>query len=869
MASRDVGTAGDIDLRELGRTVIRSIPRLVVLSFIVGAVTYGVLMMVAPRYYSESQLAIISKSSNNPYKEPSATRDGDNLTVRMDKEAINTHVRALLSSDLADSVVREMKLAERAEFNSALGPADQLTALFNKIGLMVPRSGESEQSRVLTSYFKHLEVYSPKESRTIGIRFYSADPELSARVANKLAETYRENLTRQTIGEIDSVQKALEIKIAELAKEADAADAAVERFRGEANIFKAGQQQTGLNEQQLSELNAELSKVKAARSEAEARARQAREMLEGGNADLLADIQKSQLIQNLVQSRVRVERQVSELSATLLPGHPRMRQLNADLAGLKKQITAEVGKIVEGMTKEAKVAAMREEAVAKNLAEIKSKIVKTGPDEARLRSLEADAASKRGELERLRSQFENNRIRADDSRTVPVEAQILSTARAASIPDFPKKGPAAALASVATMLIGLALVITFALLSGPRVAYPRRRHDDRDDYHERAEAGRAEPMLRVEPSGLAEVRSSPAPAQPRDAAPAPAPSEPPVPAERAASNTAKPSFEPAPKPAAHQPAAPARPAAATAEPRDRRSDILNAARAKHPEPTLVVAPSRPVDVDQPMPPAAPMPAPVSAPMPMPTPVARPAVAAAAVPFEPALAAPAIERDLAPRPQPAPAKAPPQQEVSGAIAEIADKMEIVRKPGFSGVRTLLVADASQFTMAEDVRAIGEELSARGLTVVIVDWDLASMGLSEALGHPMAPGLVELFKAEANFEDVVGALPNSSLHIIPSGAGKGDQGDDLDPDRINAILDALDAVYDHIVVAARAKPARALFEAMEGRFDCGITIVDEAAPAGVIPQAGTFLDFEVEGVELMTYARPGSPTNSAVRRLARTP
>lgn len=856
MASRDVGTAGDIDLRELGRTVIRSIPRLVILSFIVGAATYGVLMMVAPRYYSESQLAIISKSSNNPYKEPSATRDGDNLAVRMDKEAINTHVRALLSSDLADTVVREMKLAERAEFNSALGPADQLTAIFNTVGLMVPRAGESEQSRVLSSYFKRLEVYAQKESRTIGIRFYSADPELSARVANKLSETYRENLTRQTIGEIDSVQKALEIKIAELAKEADAADAAVERFRGEANIFKAGQQQTGLNEQQLSELNAELSKVKAARSEAEARARQAREMLEGGNADLLADIQKSQLIQNLVQSRVRVERQVSELSATLLPGHPRMRQLNADLAGLKKQITAEVGKIVEGMTKEAKVAAMREEAVAKNLAEIKSKIVKTGPDEARLRSLEADAASKRGELERLRSQFENNRIRADDSRTVPVEAQILSTARAASIPDFPKKGPAAALASVATMLIGLALVITLALLSGPRVAYPRSRDDDRDDYHERTQAGRAEPMLRVEPSGLAEVHRSPGPAQPRDAAPAPAPSEPPA---------------PAPKPASQQPAALARPAAATTESRDRRSDILNAARAKHPEPTLVVAPSRPVEVDQTMPQAAPMSAPVSAPIPapMPTPVARPAVAAAAVPFEPALAAPAIDRDPAPRPHPAPAKAPPQQEVSGAFAEIANKMESVRKPGFSGVRTLLVADASQFTMADDVRAIGEELSARGLTVVIVDWDLASMGLSEALGHPMAPGLVELFKAEANFEDVVSALPNSSLHIIPSGSGKGDQGDDLDPDRINAILDALDAVYDHIVVAARAKPARALFEAMEGRFDCGITIVDEEAPAGVIPQAGTFLDFEVEGVELMTYARPGSPTNSAVRRLARTP
>src|SRR5690606_26330809 len=128
--------------------------------------------------------------------------------------------------------------------------------------------------------------------------------------------------------------------IARLAEEAAAAEAEVERFRGEANILTGGQQATGLNEQQLAELNAELTKAKAARSGAEARAEQAREMQKAGSSETLGDVQKSPLIQNLVQSRVRVERQISELSATLLPGHPRMRQLTADLGGLKRQIDA-------------------------------------------------------------------------------------------------------------------------------------------------------------------------------------------------------------------------------------------------------------------------------------------------------------------------------------------------------------------------------------------------------------------------------------------------------------------------------------------------------------------------------------------------
>ncbi|MGL1530594.1 hypothetical protein ACSTIU_23615, partial [Vibrio parahaemolyticus] len=75
-------------------------------------------------------------------------------------------------------------------------------------------------------------------------------------------------------------------------------------------------------------------------------------MVRGGSGEALPDVQNSPLIQNLVQQRVRAERQIAELSATLLPGHPRMQQLKADLAGLKKQIGAEVTKIVDGLSRE-------------------------------------------------------------------------------------------------------------------------------------------------------------------------------------------------------------------------------------------------------------------------------------------------------------------------------------------------------------------------------------------------------------------------------------------------------------------------------------------------------------------------------------
>ena len=459
----------NIDMGDVFQVIRRRLPRLLIASIVVGALTFFGLSLVAPRYQSEAQLVVSAKGVSNPFTTPQ--KDGgagsDMVSVRMDKEAINTHVRALLSPELGTVVASENGLAERAEFNSALGPTDMFGRVTRMIGLGAPRRGEAEQDRVLDKFYERLEVYSPRESRAIAIRFTSTDPDLSASVANGLAEAYRRTLATQSIEETDEVQKALEPKIERLKAEVSEAEAAVERFRGEANIFKGGQQSTGLNEQQLTELTAELSRAQAAKSEADSRMRSARELIKAGSGDALPEVQKSPLIQNVVQQRVRLERQISELSATLLPGHPRMRQLNADLAGLKKQITAEVAKVVDSLDKEAKAAALRVEAVTRDLNDVKARVVDTGPDEVKLRQLENEARSKRSELERLQAQFEANRAKAD-SRVVPVEAQIVSRARAASVPVFPRKGPFAGLAAFATFLFGLALTVTTALLSGAR-----------------------------------------------------------------------------------------------------------------------------------------------------------------------------------------------------------------------------------------------------------------------------------------------------------------------------------------------------------------------------------------------------------------
>ena len=454
----------DIDITAVWRALRASLPKLLIAALGIGLIAFLVLSAIPPRYTSEAQIQVVPPEREGV----SGNQSIESVTARLDKEAINTHVRALMSPDLAAEIIADEGLANKPEFNSALQPPSLLSRIFGALDF-TGKGHESEQDRVLKAYFDRLDVYSPKESRFIGIRFTSEDPKLAAAVANKIAESYRTSLATRTVAGTDEVQKALQPKMDKLIKEVAAAEQNVERFRGQANIFKGGTNDTSLNQQQLGELTAELSRAQSARSEAQARAESVHELVHAGNAEALPDVQKSPLIQNLVQQRVRLERQLSELSATLLPAHPRMRQIRADLAGLERQIKSEVAKIVEGIEKGASVATLREQAVQKSIDDMKARVVGTGDDQVTLRQLESLAKSKRAELDRLQARFESNRARAE-SRAIPIEAQIITNAHPSSVPSFPKKMPYAALVVIAILLFGVAVIVTRALFAAARTA---------------------------------------------------------------------------------------------------------------------------------------------------------------------------------------------------------------------------------------------------------------------------------------------------------------------------------------------------------------------------------------------------------------
>jgi len=689
-APRQPASPDDIDIAAIGLAIKRHAFKLIAVSVVAGAAAFAVTKVMTPRYTSQTQIEIISKGVGNPFE---ARRESgsppDNVTVRMDKEAIGTHVRGLMSTDLALKVSRDLGLVKLPEFNSALREPGFLKRSLGFLASSNPR--ETDEDRVLKAYFEAMRAYQVKETRGIVVEFTSVDPDLAARAANRIVGLYRDALSLRAVTESNDARAKLNPQILKLATEVAEAEAAVTRFRGEANIFEAGRERTGLNEQQLGELTADLTRAATARAEAEARARDAREIAKRGFGETLADVQKSQLVPRLVEQRVRLERQVSELAASLLPGHPRMKQLHADLASLNGQITAEVDKIVQGLEREAKVMALREDGIRRRIDEAKRRVVDAGGDDVKLRALESVAKSKRAEFERLQAQAEAARS-TSDANAVPAEVQLISSARPSHERASPKTAMIVSMASVATFLVGLSIVIVHALFAGARHAPG---------------------------SGLA-------------------------------------------------------------------------------PPVTGFGPMRPN---------------------------YPALSALPVTLRAVRNIESLE------------------DVARALVDKAQRR--------SGYRTMVSAARSTETAGQVPSRLARELARLNRQVILLDCTPDAANLAVEFGLKPRRGLADVLSGTATFEDVITPLPGTSVHVISAGNAVSEGAAAVDRDRINMLLDALDEVYDHIVIAGDWHDLRDLFRTIQGCIDAGVIV----SRPGTEPAAGDFLGFQVHDLDVVHFVTDG--------------
>ena len=172
----------------------------------------------------------------------------------------------------------------------------------------------------------------------------------------------------------------------------------------------------------------------------------------------------SPLIQSLIEQQVALSAQIAQLYATLLPQHPRMKELNAQVADLDRQIAAEARKIVEALDAQAKLAQAREDELTPSLSRLKAKTGDANDAEVELRALEREAAAQRDLLDTYLRRY-REAVSREQPMIPPADARIISRAAVSIEPGFPKKGPMTA-RSAAALILAIAFMLLRELASG-------------------------------------------------------------------------------------------------------------------------------------------------------------------------------------------------------------------------------------------------------------------------------------------------------------------------------------------------------------------------------------------------------------------
>lgn len=460
-ATSDSARDGELDLGAVGRALMRKKWWVLGPALAIAALTFVGVNLVTPKYKSEAR--VIIEGRENVFFRPDAEKTAERDRT-IDDAAVTSQVQLALSRDVARQVIKTLKLGELPEFDPTLRGISLMRYSLGFLGLAKDPLSMTPEERVLEAYFERLAVFPVDKSRVIAIEFQSSDPELAASVANAVADTYiaiqqvaRQDQTRAAskwlAGEIESMRK----RVAE-------AEAKVEDFRSKTNLF-VGINSTTLSNQTLGESNRDLAAARSQKNDLESRARFIRDLLKRGGTLESADVINSDLIRRLNEQRVTLRAQLAEQSSTLLDGHPRIKELRAQISELDKQIRDEAARLARSFEADAQIAGARVDQLTRSMDQLKQQASSSNDEDIQLRALQRDAKAQRDLLDSYLAKYTEASAR-DSLGAIPGDARIISRAAVSNTPFFPKKMPIVLIATLATLFVGAGFITTGELLAG-------------------------------------------------------------------------------------------------------------------------------------------------------------------------------------------------------------------------------------------------------------------------------------------------------------------------------------------------------------------------------------------------------------------
>jgi uncharacterized protein involved in exopolysaccharide biosynthesis/Mrp family chromosome partitioning ATPase len=306
---------------------------------------------------------------------------------------------------------------------------------------------------------KRVQVKRSERTYVVDVSVTSESPAKAARIANAIAQTYLAEQTEVRSNAARQISQALSARLKELQGRVRDAEQKVEAYKASHNIVGANGEL--VNEQQLSNLNAQLGTARARTSEAKARLDQVESVLHSKTPiGAFPEAVQSQTISLLRSQYAEIMRRDAEQKSSLGERHPAVIEIEAQGARLQKLIEDEVTRIAQSDNAEYERAKADEDMLSRQVDALKNTAVSTNESLVGLRELERDVQANRTVYE---SFLVRSRETGEQEQVDTKNIRIISKAEP---PLYRSSPPPSLILGLAAMLLGFASGVGIVIMQG-------------------------------------------------------------------------------------------------------------------------------------------------------------------------------------------------------------------------------------------------------------------------------------------------------------------------------------------------------------------------------------------------------------------
>lgn len=450
-----------IDLRKYFAVINRSKWRILLLALLVAILTAFIVLNMKPVFSAKATLLIEAQQAKAVKIEEVYGMNS------AQQEYYLTQFEILKSRTIAESVIIRLNLAEHPDYASTPSIIDELKDWLpflpsaSNVAKSVEQLSLERREELLKKFIENLSIEPVRKTQLVNISFESHDPELAAKVANAIGETYIDSQLEAKMGITQKANSWLGGRLGELRQRLDDSEKAMQDFRlREGLIDVAGVR--GLGSQELERLGVELTAARSKKAQVDSFIRVISQYGKTNVDQLesLPEITAHPSIQNVKKEVISAERKVSELSKIYGPKHPKLLAVKSELATIQDNLREQIRKLIAGIENESQTEAQNLASLEAEMARAKGQYQDVSGKEAEYQRLQREVETNRQLFETFMSRQKETEVAGDFDSAI---ARFTDRAITATEPIKPKRKFIVILAFIAAL--GFGVVVAFVMES--------------------------------------------------------------------------------------------------------------------------------------------------------------------------------------------------------------------------------------------------------------------------------------------------------------------------------------------------------------------------------------------------------------------